>query len=135
MAKWKQTRCWHCGGHGVGMTGDGPVWECNICGGSGGIWVSEKDRVALWPGGPFQGSFPGEYQRCVEMTGTDNDWTPPPSDEKIFGWMAEEIFILENTLKEIVNYPHDDACAWCMYKAEEGLAKAKAVQENNERTV
>lgn len=61
--------CPNCGGHGVvsdyrGGDFNGAM-DCPDCGGSGGIVVYASGRCALWPGGPFCGSWPGEYERAM----------------------------------------------------------------------
>lgn len=66
---WREIQCYSCGGHGLvsGYTFDGSDFtgaeECDCCGGSGKLSVSEKGAIARWPGGPFVG-------RCTkeEMT-------------------------------------------------------------------
>jgi RecJ-like exonuclease len=58
--KWQTIQCYDCGGYGVvsvysycDFEGAG---ECNVCDGSGQLWMSKKGRLARWPGGPFMGS-------------------------------------------------------------------------------
>ena len=64
---WIHARCSLCGGHGQrsSYTWDGSDFlgpeECPRCGGSGDVWVSSKDRLAQYPGGPLMGSAPGLY--------------------------------------------------------------------------
>ena len=64
MAKWKSFRCGSCRGTGMvsvysqfDFLGAGDCSACN----NGEVWVSEHDRLAQWPGGPFLGSWPGKY--------------------------------------------------------------------------
>lgn len=72
---WLPVRCPNCGGHGLREGfGGGPV-ECRSCGGAGGFYIYPNDRLALWPGGPLQGSWPGEYQRQKAAS------LPPPPQE------------------------------------------------------
>ena len=70
---WRTITCPGCGGKGVVPSytlggGDflGPE-ECGACSGSGRVYVSPKDRVASWPGGPFQGQWPGAYAKATEV--------------------------------------------------------------------
>lgn len=70
---WRATMCPHCDGKGVvssytlgGSDFLGPA-ECSMCGGSGRVYISPKDRVASWPGGPFQGQWPGAYAKAMEV--------------------------------------------------------------------
>ena len=42
--------------------------DCRICGGDGRLWVSNKDRLALYPGGPFRGQEPGAYEMAARVT-------------------------------------------------------------------
>lgn len=57
--EWKQVRCpagCYAGTVAVYSAADfeGPG-ECETCKGSGGVWVSPKGAMALYPGGPFCG--------------------------------------------------------------------------------
>jgi hypothetical protein len=69
MSRWVRVKCSTCGGHGVvsdygnGEDFYGPK-ECDGCA-AGTVAVSERDRVALWPGGPLRGSWPGEFAAAV----------------------------------------------------------------------
>lgn len=66
MASWLKDRCGNCGGHGIvsdyGMGDDfyGPK-DCDSCDGAGSVWISSGDRVALYPGGPLKGRWPGRF--------------------------------------------------------------------------
>ena len=60
MTEWRKARCWHCGGHGLVEIFEGFI-DCRTCGGSGMLWVSAKDRLADYPGGPLRGSAPGLF--------------------------------------------------------------------------
>lgn len=66
MARWIQTLCPRCNGSGLVSVYSANDFEgagdCPDCA-SGSIWISQKDRVALYPGGPLRGSWPGEYSR------------------------------------------------------------------------
>lgn len=68
--EWRLVNCSRCGGWGVVMnyagvdpTGAGDCPDCN----NGVLYVTPTDRVALWPGGPFQGRIPGAYERGLPM--------------------------------------------------------------------
>lgn len=65
-AKWLTTKCPNCGGHGLKASWDGCPDDCRECGGSGRLYVSSRDRVALYPGGPLRGVWPGEYARLMQ---------------------------------------------------------------------
>jgi hypothetical protein len=60
--------CPSCGGHGlVGVwVGDYDITECSECDGLCELVVYPNDGLALWPGGPMRGSWPGKY---AELTG------------------------------------------------------------------
>ncbi len=65
MSHWRKDSCSRCGGYGVvsvysANDFEGPG-ECQECGGTGTLFVSEKDRVAMYPGGPLRGTDPGRY--------------------------------------------------------------------------
>ena len=65
--KYVKVRCPRCGGHGVVSVYshddfEGPG-DCPGCKGAGWLCIYESDRVALYPGGPLMGSWPGEYKR------------------------------------------------------------------------
>jgi hypothetical protein len=62
MTDWLPDTCSQCGGHTIYAvwSGDYDIVDCNKCS-NGKVWVSPKDRVAIWPGGPFLGSDPGRY--------------------------------------------------------------------------
>jgi hypothetical protein len=47
--------------------------ECDRCGGGGIRWISESDRVAAYPGGPFLGREPGEFARALARVGVALD--------------------------------------------------------------
>ena len=63
-------RCFSCGGHGAvsEYTLDGSDFlgakECDKCSGSGFLFITPKDRIVLYPGGPFNGSWPGAYEKA-----------------------------------------------------------------------
>jgi hypothetical protein len=65
--RWITVRCWRCAGHGIYASGDGSPEECEVCWGSGQVWLSSRDRYARWPGGPLCGSDPGAYTRAVSF--------------------------------------------------------------------
>jgi hypothetical protein len=58
--EWTTVRCHNCNGHGIvsdyGLGEDfyGPE-ECSTCGGSGTLWKSPHNRLAVYPGGEFRG--------------------------------------------------------------------------------
>lgn len=62
---WLWDTCGSCGGHGIvadyghGTDFYGPK-DCPDCV-AGRIVVYRNDAVALWPGGPLAGSYPGRY--------------------------------------------------------------------------
>ena len=58
---WITIKCSDCGGWGMRTGGEGEPVDCGTCGGAGSEWLSEHDRVAAWPGGPFRGSAPGAW--------------------------------------------------------------------------
>jgi hypothetical protein len=63
--RWLEDTCGCCRGTGLvsdysGGDFNGPA-ECDACGGQGGFVVSENDRLAMWPGGPFLGVWPGRF--------------------------------------------------------------------------
>jgi hypothetical protein len=65
MSRWHKDECGCiCGLVSDYSGGDfnGPT-ECRSCGGQGSFYVSENDRVAMWPGGPFLGMEPGRFAR------------------------------------------------------------------------
>jgi hypothetical protein len=70
MTVWIQDRCGCCSG--IKWGGDIPV-ECDRCGGGGIRWISESDRVAAYPGGPFLGREPGEFARALARVGVALD--------------------------------------------------------------
>ncbi len=41
--------------------------ECPECGGSGRLFVLPNDRIALYPGGPFRGTWTGAYANGVSL--------------------------------------------------------------------
>ena len=63
--KWRKFRCGSCRGYGIVMVyaHDGPdhTDDCRYCN-MGTVYISENDRLAEWPGGPFLGSWPGKYK-------------------------------------------------------------------------
>ena len=82
MARWKTTDCYGCGGHGVVSVYSASDFEgagdCRACGGSGQLLISERDRIADYPGGPFRGSWPGKFASLpdtaeVQMKETSSD--------------------------------------------------------------
>lgn len=58
--KWKRISCGCC--NGIKWGGEQPI-ECEYCDGTGVLFVSEKDRLALYPGGPFKGMEKGLYAK------------------------------------------------------------------------
>lgn len=64
MVAWIQIECGCCGG--LEWGGESPR-ECKECRGTGILHVSENDRIALYPGGPFLGSEPGLYQEEIDL--------------------------------------------------------------------
>ncbi len=65
MVEWLRIKCDACRGYGVVSdyrSGDfDGAMECSACGGAGIQWISENDRLADYPGGPFRGSAPGLF--------------------------------------------------------------------------
>ncbi len=68
MTRWKTYKCGSCRGYGVvsvysaeDFLGAGDC-ECN----GGTVSVSENDRLAVYPGGPFLGSWPGKFAELPE---------------------------------------------------------------------
>ena len=55
-----------CGCHGGIVSCMGMPEECPSCNGSGRLWVTAKDRLASYPGGPFVGYEPGIYAKEIE---------------------------------------------------------------------
>ena len=60
MKVWKRESCFGCGGHGLVMALGGEAAECDVCEGSGAVYVSEGGAIAKWPGGPFVGKLTKE---------------------------------------------------------------------------
>jgi len=69
--KWRWKSCPNCGGRGIVSVYSQDDFEgpgsCPECGGEGIVWISPKDRVADYPGGPFRGSWPGAYETAEEV--------------------------------------------------------------------
>ena len=65
MALWKQFTCDICRGFGVVTDYENGSKECDNCNG-GALYVSDKDRLAAWPGGPFLGYSPGKFNEVDE---------------------------------------------------------------------
>jgi hypothetical protein len=64
---WIEDKCVECGGHGiVGRGFDMLPDTCHCCEGSGTVFISKGDRIALYPGGQFKGSWPGRYAELIE---------------------------------------------------------------------
>lgn len=64
MSEWIKDRCGVCVAGYVSDYSSGDfegAKECDSCNGSGSLFVSERDRLAAWPGGPFLGSWPGRF--------------------------------------------------------------------------
>lgn len=67
MAEWRIITCPACDGHGmvsvytIGGTDFDGAGECDDCNGTGNVYVSSRDRLAKWLGGPFLGTWPGRY--------------------------------------------------------------------------
>lgn len=59
MSGFKQVPCDCCAG--VSWGGEVPA-ECPDCRGAGSVWMLPNGAVAMWPGGPFAGSW-GAYGR------------------------------------------------------------------------
>ena len=61
-------QCPRCGGYGMvshySATDFEGAMECPDCAG-GSLVVYESDRLALYPGGPMRGSWPGRYSQAV----------------------------------------------------------------------
>jgi hypothetical protein len=66
MSTWIKVDCGCC--NGIQWGGETPR-TCETCGGSGIFWISERDRIADWPGGPLRGSYPGEFARALKRHG------------------------------------------------------------------
>lgn len=71
MTRWKQFTCGSCRGTGMesaytlGGSDFLGATDCRACN-YGTVWVSEKDRLAQWPGGPFLGYAPGKFAEIEE---------------------------------------------------------------------
>jgi hypothetical protein len=67
VTEWKPDLCTTCGGHTVYAVwnGDYDIVDCHDCS-NGYVWISSKDRIAAWPGGPFLGSYPGRFAELDE---------------------------------------------------------------------
>lgn len=65
MSEWIWVSCPSCGGNGVREGFGGGPQECRGCTGVGRLALYPSDRVALYPGGPLRGTWPGEYQRAI----------------------------------------------------------------------
>jgi hypothetical protein len=68
---WIIEGCYSCNGTGVsadygGLEGDMKIVSCDSCKGQGYLYVSENDRLALYPGGPLMGSAPGLYKKLKQ---------------------------------------------------------------------
>lgn len=92
MAKWKTFPCPFCSGSGVvsvysmeDFEGPGP---CNDCGEKGYIFVSERDRIADWPGGPFNGVWPGKFAALPDSALWEKPLCPP-SPRTARGWSVK----------------------------------------------
>lgn len=59
---WRPTKCPTCGGFTIYAVwnGDYDIVDCRDCS-NGRVWISPHDRIAAYPGAPFQGSWPGKY--------------------------------------------------------------------------
>jgi DnaJ-class molecular chaperone len=74
--QWIQVLCPDCEGHGVVSQYsvsdfEGPT-DCRKCAGSGLLWLSDKDRLADYPGGQGRGSWPGRYAELrAQATGRE----------------------------------------------------------------
>ena len=71
MKAWLTTHCPNCRGYGqISVYGTDflGAGECPNCGGNGTIYVSPKDRLAIFPGGPFCGYWPGKYAELQKET-------------------------------------------------------------------
>ncbi len=70
---WITKSCDYCGGSGYIEpffdSGYGYGIECKRCS-AGTVYVSDKGRLALWPGGPFVGSLP-KSERSTKVLLTD----------------------------------------------------------------
>ena len=74
MARWRTQTCGSCSGYGVvsdyrGGDFNGAM-DCPSCWG-GVVYVSENDRMAAYPGGPFLGHAPGLFAECDAATEFD----------------------------------------------------------------
>ena len=65
MSRWKNFTCGVCRGHGIVSDYSGGDFQgerdCEYCG-YGTVWVSERDRLAKYVGGPLLGSWPGKFK-------------------------------------------------------------------------
>jgi hypothetical protein len=65
--RWLETTCGCCRGYGMVSDYRGGDFNgamgCDGCGEQGFYFVSENDRLAMWPGGPFLGMDPGAFRR------------------------------------------------------------------------
>ena len=68
MVQWRSFTCPNCDGRGLVISSNSfdrnEIVECSDCGGSGQLWVTDKDIVAMYPGGPFRGKWPGQYKEA-----------------------------------------------------------------------
>lgn len=69
MAQWISRLCSKCHGNAV-ATGD----RCAPCGGTGKVFVSDKDRIAEYPGGPFLGMEPGAWKDALHEERRSDEW-------------------------------------------------------------
>ena len=64
MVRWRKFTCGSCCGTGVVSSYSASdflgVDDCKACN-MGEVYVSENDRLAAWPGGPFLGRWSGKF--------------------------------------------------------------------------
>ncbi len=82
---WKRFPCSRCRGYGVVDVGYDQVKpaDCPDCGGSRMLYVSEHDRVAEWPGGPWVGRWPLQYSETPGPAMTWADWIKADEAESL----------------------------------------------------
>jgi len=61
MKTYPKVHCPRCGGHGLVASEWFGATECPDCDGMGSFVVYRNDALALYPGGPMHGSWPGKY--------------------------------------------------------------------------
>jgi len=65
MAVWKTVNCPNCGGRRVTRDISGKHVDCSDCRTRGFFYISDKDRLAEYPGGPQMGTWPGKFKELT----------------------------------------------------------------------